>query len=850
MVKSWMKKAAALAAGMMLAACLGTAAWADQPKTIQENGLSIAGNTAGVQKDENGQLVISENGSYEITGTWKGSLENASADAPKAAICVADGVQAELVLKDVSISIDQADTFALAVEDGASVTCSLSGSNLLNEGADVGQKARLLLSGTGALDAGMIDGTGTFGLDASFQGVARTQEIICKKDTSGWNGILFEEEAGTVYGTPILSQNLTIDKGETLNISQNASLTVAKSVQVQNNGVVKNQGTIYNYGQWKGTQPEGNAPVTDAQIQVTLSASELTFADGLKITAVARVPAGTSNGTATFWMGEIGGQGVKLGTAEAVVSGQKATAELTVERCGADAGFTVGDTVIYVDFGAMTGEAMPGQSVGSPLRVTEITRSLPAPVVQIGTNLDLSLQTVVPSAGGGTVEYGVATENDASKVAKWQQETTFTGLTADTAYYVFARVSGDPEYCQAYSSTGPIVVPKASRTLSKPTATAKDVCRVEVSGAVPSAGSGVIEYGIATENKADKVTQWQTGTAFENLTADTTYYMFARVTGDTQYQDAISEGSSVTVKKAARTMNAPKGKAGGADSIVLEAAAPGAGGGTVEYGVCEKNDSNAVTNWQAGTTFTGLKAGTPYYCFARVKGDARYQDAVSQCTVIFTEKAGTSTPAPSNPGTYSIEVIAGEGGTVSPTSMQAAAGSNQTFTFTPKKGYEVANVRVDVTDFGSRTSYTFENVSGPHSLTVTFRPVKAASSSGSSSSDKSSSSSSTSSSSSSSAPVVSSSTAPSSSASSDSTTAPTQNKNGKVPTILLIVIALLVAAIAAVIIVMAVRKKKSDSGYEEYEEYPRYVDEDDSDPSDEYSELDMNSDDDLDDDDR
>ena len=56
---------------MTLAACLGTAAWADRPKTIQENGLSIAGNTAGVQKDENGQLVISENGSYEITGTWK-----------------------------------------------------------------------------------------------------------------------------------------------------------------------------------------------------------------------------------------------------------------------------------------------------------------------------------------------------------------------------------------------------------------------------------------------------------------------------------------------------------------------------------------------------------------------------------------------------------------------------------------------------------------------------------------------------------------------------------------------------------------------------------------------------------
>ena len=124
----------------------------------------------------------------------------------------------------------------------------------------------------------------------------------------------------------------------------------------------------------------------------------------------------------------------------------------------------------------------------------------------------------------------------------------------------------------------------------------------------------------------------------------------------------------------------------------------------------------------------------------------------------------------------------------------------------------MANVRVDVTDFGSRTSYTFENVSGPHSLTVTFRPVKAASSSGSSSSDKE---------------FVFVFDIPllrpavrrlfrqhcaQFSASSDSTTAPTQNKNGKVPTILLIVIALLVAAIAAVIIVMAVRKRNRIPG--------------------------------------
>lgn len=850
MVRSRMRKVAAVAAGAVFLVCFGAIAWADPSQTIQENGLIITGNTAGIQKDEDGQLIISENGSYQITGTWKGTLENADAEGSKAVLRVADNIDADLVFKNVKIVEQEEFASALVLEGGAQVDCTLSGENSLQGEIELAKDAALTLSGTGSLDAGSVNGTGSLALSSAFQGTMRTSEVSAKTDTSAWSGILFENGTGQVYGTPLLSQNLTVGKSESLVVPKASSLTIGKSVQLQNNGTIKNQGAIYNYGTWKGNDPQENAVLTAAQIQVTLSAQEITFADGLTITATARVPQGTADGTATFWLGEIGGNGVKLGTAQAAVNGQQATAELSIERCGVEQGFAAGETQIYVDFGDMTGASMPGQSAGTTLTITEIPRSIPAPAANAGDSLNIVAGAVTPSAGGGLVEYGIATENDTSKVTQWQTDPTFTGLQADTEYYVFARVTGDPEYSQAYAVTGPVKVPKASRTMPKATAVAQDVCTINVTAVKPSAGAGTVEYGIATENNASKVTTWQTGLKFTNLKAGTTYYVFARVSGDSQYADACSESVAVKVEKAARTMPAPKGKAGGADQIVLETAAPSAGGGTVEYGLSEKNDSNTVTNWQSGTTFTGLKAGTPYYCFARIKGDASYKDATSSSTVIFTSKAA-DTSQPSNPGTttYSIQVTAGEGGSISPSSMQAPAGSTQTFKFTPKKGYEVANVRVDVTDFGSRTSYTFENVSGPHSLTVTFRPVKAASSSSSSSDKMTSSSSSVSSSSSSSKPAVSSSSAVSSSASSSSSSTPTAggDKGSKIPTVLLVVIALLVAAIAAVIIVIAVRRKKAGSSYEEYEEYPRYVDDEETTNTGDYNELDMDSDSDTDD---
>ena len=73
------------------------------------------------------------------------------------------------------------------------------------------------------------------------------------------------------------------------------------------------------------------------------------------------------------------------------------------------------------------------------------------------------------------------------------------------------------------------------------------------------------------------------------------------------------------------------------------------------------------------------------------------------------------------PVTYTISAIAGSGGSISPSGVVVVEdGGSQCFTITPDPGYRVADVTVNGDSIGARTSYCFENVKGPHSISVSF----------------------------------------------------------------------------------------------------------------------------------
>ncbi len=70
---------------------------------------------------------------------------------------------------------------------------------------------------------------------------------------------------------------------------------------------------------------------------------------------------------------------------------------------------------------------------------------------------------------------------------------------------------------------------------------------------------------------------------------------------------------------------------------------------------------------------------------------------------------------------YTISASAGSNGTITPSgNVSVPSGSNGQFIITPNTGYRVADVIVDGTSIGARTSYTFYQVISNHTISATF----------------------------------------------------------------------------------------------------------------------------------
>lgn len=120
---------------------------------------------------------------------------------------------------------------------------------------------------------------------------------------------------------------------------------------------------------------------------------------------------------------------------------------------------------------------------------------------------------------------------------------------------------------------------------------------------------------------------------------------------------------------------------------------------------------------------------------------------VKAVSTVDTSKSGTATvtvtetpPAPVV--THTITASANDGGTISPSgAVNVNEGESRTFTITPDSGHRISKVTVDGAYQGSVTTYTFENVTADHSISVIFDRINGGGSSpgGSSSSGGSSS---------------------------------------------------------------------------------------------------------------
>ncbi len=129
-----------------------------------------------------------------------------------------------------------------------------------------------------------------------------------------------------------------------------------------------------------------------------------------------------------------------------------------------------------------------------------------------------------------------------------------------------------------------------------------------------------------------------------------------------------------------------------------------------------------------GTTVLSVGAGQTYtitpaagYHITDVLVDGLSVGAVT--TYPFTNITANHTISATfaaNPS-YTITASADANGTISPSgSVSVLGGANQKFTITPAAGYRVADVLVDGSSVGARTSYTFYSVQAVHTISATF----------------------------------------------------------------------------------------------------------------------------------
>ena len=154
----------------------------------------------------------------------------------------------------------------------------------------------------------------------------------------------------------------------------------------------------------------------------------------------------------------------------------------------------------------------------------------------------------------------------------------------------------------------------------------------------------------------------------------------------------------------------------------------GSGMGAVTYRIDNAISTGEATIDPETGVLTPVKVGS-VSVIATKAGDNDYNDVTSAPFVLMIKPA-----TPTGEPNYTIKATAGAGGSISPSgNVSVREGGDQTFTITPDKGYAVANVKIDGKSIGAVKSYTFENVSSPHTIEAIFVKGTASASTGDSS---------------------------------------------------------------------------------------------------------------------
>jgi fibronectin type 3 domain-containing protein len=148
------------------------------------------------------------------------------------------------------------------------------------------------------------------------------------------------------------------------------------------------------------------------------------------------------------------------------------------------------------------------------------------------------------------------------------------------------------------------------------------------------------------------------------------------------------------------------------------AASGGSGTATVTAAAgCSWTAAEAVSWITVTSGASGTGSGMVRYTVAANSGSARVAAMTVAGRILTINQAAASSSA-----LFTITASAGTGGTISPAgAVSVQAGTSRTFGISPASRYRISSVTVDGVSRGAVSSYTFSNVTAPHTIRATFR---------------------------------------------------------------------------------------------------------------------------------
>ena len=343
------------------------------------------------------------------------------------------------------------------------------------------------------------------------------------------------------------------------------------------------------------------------------------------------------------------------------------------------------------------------------------------------TQVTLNEAEINPSGTGDTVSYGKNTTNTAPST--WQSEKEFSGLTAGTTYYFFAKVEANGNYAAAISTGAQIATP--AKAVSSIAIASQPSNLTYTSGQTLDLNG--LSVTVSYNDGTSETVEWASG----QLTASPDAGTVLTVTGHNgqtvtiSYGGATAETSVLTVNQgtqAALSITGAPATIYNGDSFTLTVSG-GSGTGAVTWEIIS-GPATVDTNGKVTATGTGeiqikaVKAADTDYTQTEATITL---NAVTRPTPP-TGGGGGGTYTPTYPPT--VEKPSGGGGTPSTSPSNPKQGDTVIVTPKPDSGYEVD--KITVTDKDGKPvevtvkpdgTYTFKQPSGKVTVKVTYRPT-------------------------------------------------------------------------------------------------------------------------------